>query len=737
MNNNSEVNLQPRLDPFVFPSGTTLRFILLIVLAISVSLNIYNRIYWKYRSTQIDLNSFVKSQESLCTSQVDPNSSIEAGKTVVRCMKTVFTEFSGASWFAVAISVGILVSIAALIYSLFPVWTVWKEGLVSLEKQPYREDIVVYLRDLCQEIGIRPPRFLEKRSRVIGGRAFGALGRYYVVLSTGLIAQFDGEERKTFRAVMLHELSHLRNQDVDKIYFSVAISCAFVIVTLVPYVLFLVGRPISDLFQTAWRVIALTLMVYLSFVSVVRSREFHADVRASTYPGSEALALRFQIDPKSEFSGWRSTMISILERLPYFKRNRWQFAFLLHPPASERRQILATTDRLFSFDIWAAFTTGIVITLTHDNFFILTSLFASQTVKTTHASYLIASLIYVALIVGTIGIGVWRRTFVSLMRVQPSPEVGKLGIWLGLGMILGRGLSLKNAVGSSEHNFIFSLFGDAVLLVSLYYFFKWMATCASAWLRVAVSKQSPYPFYSIGIIVSGFCLTLWFWFFLSSKMVLVQMPNNLAGLLSGLIGWLPSLSSLFLLFPPFLVALVSLWAFPLSTCLWYEHQPDPTSLPKWGFLDRIPDQIDQTHQEQIEINPALRAGIIGGAIYLFLLLAIRLGIPAFLPEAIRSSEEFKFRLLDIGNLGLAVLIQAVIAIKVARTVRSFNKIHGLFAAFIGGCVMSVSSLALNLLFGDLIDARSIWYIFSQIINWGALLSLLGMLILRLPKGRFF
>jgi hypothetical protein len=63
MNNNSEVNLQPRLDPFVFPSGTTLRFILLIVLAISVSLNIYNRIYWKYRSTQIDLILLLKARK--------------------------------------------------------------------------------------------------------------------------------------------------------------------------------------------------------------------------------------------------------------------------------------------------------------------------------------------------------------------------------------------------------------------------------------------------------------------------------------------------------------------------------------------------------------------------------------------------------------------------------------------------------------------------------------------------
>jgi FlaA1/EpsC-like NDP-sugar epimerase len=123
-------------------------------------------------------------------------------------------------------------------------------------------------------------------------------------------------------------------------------------------------------------------------------------------------------------------------------------------------------------------------------------------------------------------------------------------------------------------------------------------------------------------------------------------------------------------------------------------------------------------------------------IYFVLLLIIRLGIRAFLPESVRNSE-VNLSLLAIVQLGLAVLIQVGIAMKVARTVRSFNKVHGLFAAFTGGCVMSVSALAFNFLFGGAIDIQFAWKILSWTISWGALLSLLGMLILRLPKGRFF
>jgi hypothetical protein len=175
-----------------------------------------------------------------------------------------------------------------------------------------------------------------------------------------------------------------------------------------------------------------------------------------------------------------------------------------------------------------------------------------------------------------------------------------------------------------------------------------------------------------------------------------------------------------------LVALVSLWAFPLSTCLWHQSQPNSTFLPKWGFLDQMPNQVHQPIQ--LEVYPAIRMGLIGGLIYCCLLLVIRLGIRAFLPEPVRLS------FLITVQMGLAVLMQAGIAVKVARTVQSLDKVYGLFAAFIAGCVMTVGVLALNLLFGGTITPQFTWTVLSPIVNGGTLVSLLAMLILRLPTG---
>jgi Zn-dependent protease with chaperone function len=68
---------------------------------------------------------------------------------------------------------------------------------------------------------------------VSGATAFGRLGRYYVSLTGGLVATFY-TDRPAFRAVVLHELAHLRNADVNMTCFTVALWRAFVVVAILP-----------------------------------------------------------------------------------------------------------------------------------------------------------------------------------------------------------------------------------------------------------------------------------------------------------------------------------------------------------------------------------------------------------------------------------------------------------------------------------------------------------------------
>jgi hypothetical protein len=95
-----------------------------------------------------------------------------------------------------------------------------------------------------------------------------------------------------FRAIVRHELAHLRNRDVDKAYLTIAIWWAFVVVAVVPMLL-LVGQPFLLYGPSAWHVwgvpgswaatgyvlgslMVLTALVYLTRNAILRVRETHA-----------------------------------------------------------------------------------------------------------------------------------------------------------------------------------------------------------------------------------------------------------------------------------------------------------------------------------------------------------------------------------------------------------------------------------------------------------------------------
>jgi hypothetical protein len=71
----------------------------------------------------------------------------------------------------------------------------------------------------------------------------------------------------------------------------------------------------------------------------------------------------------------------------------------------------------------------------------------------------------------------------------------------------------------------------------------------------------------------------------------------------------------------------------------------------------------------------------------------------------------------------AAVAQAGVAAIVASRVRRLSGLHGLCAAFVAGCVMTVGALGLNLLFGGTINSKLAWGVFNDVVNIGALLAL--------------
>ena len=128
-----------RLNPFSFPSDTTLRFILLIVSIIGASLFAYYVLF-----TPLAL----------------------------------FQDRTLALWMIGGVTV--LLGVAALIYWLSPTWKIWRRELEPLGAEDMPE-LVSYLDDLCHEVELsRPPIYkLNPLNPAPSGLAFGRLGWYY------------------------------------------------------------------------------------------------------------------------------------------------------------------------------------------------------------------------------------------------------------------------------------------------------------------------------------------------------------------------------------------------------------------------------------------------------------------------------------------------------------------------------------------------------------------------------
>ena len=83
---------------------------------------------------------------------------------------------------------------------------------------------------------------LESARRVGGGLAFGHPGRYSVAVGGGLVVK-QVADPPAFRAVVRHELAHIRNRDVGITYFALAVWYAFLLVAVIPFVFVAAGRP--------------------------------------------------------------------------------------------------------------------------------------------------------------------------------------------------------------------------------------------------------------------------------------------------------------------------------------------------------------------------------------------------------------------------------------------------------------------------------------------------------------
>lgn len=692
----------PRLNPFAFPSDTDSRFVLLIVSVLGASLFIYSAVYFSIPATR---DYWLNVQlECWDIRPALPDDLAEFASPEIRAAQMAFeqcrapAERSNAFW--IIGGVAMLMGVAGLIYWTFPGRKIRRDRLVPLSAEDAPE-VVNYLTQLCRAMKLSPlPAFLwNPLNRASGGLAFGRLGKYYVSLTGGLVMQFY-TDLPAFRAVILHELAHLRNADVDRTYFAVAVWQAFLIAALLPFSVTVFENGWAYVFSVSWRVAALAGLVFLIRNAVLRTREMYADVRASIWDGSTHALDR------------------VLNSLSRPGAGTWHNLLRVHPHPDIRRQTLQDPGRLLPMGAGDAFVTGVAAAVALPNIIpVMTALLTGT--DSAGLESLAAVLIVAPLVVGVVGLGAWRTTFAALERGKARRDPGRLGLALGLGILLGVLLSFRSVIGMettaafSAAEAAFQIMWGILLLTSLFFFLRWIATGASAWMEVMIANRSPRNFYSTGLIVSGAVLAIWLGFLFYIRTLGVAVFFVLAEPLGTLWSVVQH--------PLTLLGIVSLWAFPLAAGL-SQRRASSVSESSWAFLDSSSQGRILMRKAVFRPARAWIIGLTGGLLYCALLLTVRIGLRLGLPETVRSTDEFRL-LFFIGQVGVAALLQAGVAALATAWVPRLRAAHGMFSAFVSGLVMTAGIVLLNILFGGTYTLPAAWNTFSQVVNEGALLAL--------------
>lgn len=714
MNQNAQVGHRsaPRLNPFIFPSDTDFRFALLLIVVISATVFIYDWIHAGY-APDFAGQALTCFQEFGLGSGAVPEALGQSAADFNSCLALIYRQ--NLAWIFGGLAV--VFALAAVLFFALPYWKIKREKLIPLSEEDAPE-VRRYLEGLCAEVGLAPPPefYWDPLSQAASGVAFGHPGRRFVALRGGLVVGFY-TDLPAFRAVMLHELAHLHNKDVNKTYFTIALWRAFLAAALLPLAINLLTAPRSLLSslgviaQLGWRTLALVALVYLVRNAVLRTREYYADLRADAWAGPGSALQR------------------VLSGLPAGNAKRPLF-LRLHPTPGQRREVLENVLPMFVMGYAVPLATGIAAGITFRNLERLFTMLLTAS-QAPHMAGFGAALLTTPWILGIVGIGIWRQVFASgqdrLGLRGLLPFAG--GLWLGA--LAGNTISFESytlgrlaeaGLGNLVGRFVFYLVWASLLLLLISLFLRWVQTSARLWLEVSADRRFLRRAYII--VLSIACLVMAAW--LGPLLSITKFTNNLDMILVAVLTDLGALFTLVTYNPVTILFWASLWVVPLASWFWRRRR---AVVQPWAYLPPLEGAQRTEGQLPADLKPlqAALAGAFGGFLYAGFYLIARLATFLTLSETLRASDSYKLASYAVA-VGIAVLFQVVLAVVVAAWAPRLGALHGLCAAFFASLVISAAILIVNRIFGGVLDLEFTLLVFNPITNIGALLALSTALV---------
>ncbi|MDT0385967.1 M48 family metalloprotease [Streptomyces dubilierae] len=657
------------IDPWRVPSGTALRFALLSIALLGACVFIYNLFYFAFAPGGDGVLARYKQCASSASAARSGDAQPDFTHAFLGCVRP--WEREKAYWVLAGIALFLLVAAAA--YWWEPVLRVRRGGMEPFEpdEDPETKALLDRLAGLTCEAGLsRPPRFLlSRRSQSVDAVAFGRAGRYTVCLELGLVTRFRGDPAR-FRAIVLHELGHVRNGDVELFGLTRALFYAFVPLGLLPLAAALVGTAPTDVVAVGWRALLLVALVFYGRLAVVRARECGADVRAMTWDASPADLLR-EVAPKL-----------------------WP-GHSAHPSLREQLRIMRDPHELYRVGFWDCCAAGLAGMAATSGFLDLMWLLFQQA-DPLYARATAAALLAPA-VAAVVGLGIWRTTWLTASpRGTVLPALG-----LAAGLVLGQPTALPRALAPTPGPYlgvgVVGAVFTACLIVLLTLLCWWTARSALAWLPGGAGSRNRG--WVAAWLVSSVLLAV----LLSWWMLLFDHAHNLTELNASMraehaelarsapagpfVLWAAVEHPLMVRFAqwtPVVAAGALLWAWPVAAQL---RRP---ARPGW-------------------VRTVALAGAAGGGVYLCGVLVLRLLIRVN-PGAPRAAQEAVLRLFAYWQMTAAVVVQGLVAVVVTallfRRHGAAAALYGLVAAFLAGCLGATVFVG-GALVGGCVDALAV------------------------------
>ncbi|MFH8659121.1 M48 family metalloprotease [Streptomyces afghaniensis] len=380
-------------------------------------------------------------------------------------------------WKGIAATAALL-AVAALVYWWQPRLRERWRRTVPAESLDTDGSLGPELRALRELAGVTSGvRFRVDPTRTTSGAVvYGRFGEYTVCLHAGLLVR-RATDPEGFRAVVLHELAHIRNRDVEYASASTALWRAFVVLALLPYLWHegtllvdgLTGRTASPfwpgvasmLTRSVLAGLLLVGLVHLARADLLRRRELYADARAVS-SGAPASAW--------DHRDRDSAVATSVRRVTALLRT--------HPSWAERRRALAEPGRLSGVGPLAMLLVGASGTLLVNTAGDVVPRASTSEGGAWLTTAFLAPVLYVAL-----------ARSVTAAQVSGRKESGlRSGLWLGCGLVLGELANGKHSTDwlGPEPGFLLGLLLTAAVAAA------WSAQCthlalglARTWLRRA------------------------------------------------------------------------------------------------------------------------------------------------------------------------------------------------------------------------------------------------------------